>query len=107
MNFNKKLATKTTTLKSLLLKILLFILGVNFLSGVFANRDFGYVILTTISSLLGMGISITIVYYLVNNKSFDPIDQAKGDILVLLTFPFFLAISVGVYFVLDFIINLF
>lgn len=53
-----------------------------------------------------MGISITIVYYLVNNKSFDPIDEVKGGILILLTLPFFLSISLGVYLGLDFIINL-
>lgn len=89
MDFNKKSENKTITLKSLLFKILLFILSVNILSGVFAKRDFTYLILSTISSLLGMGISISIVYYFVNNKSFDPIDQAKGDILILVTFPFF------------------
>ncbi len=107
MSFNKKSENKTTTLKLLLFKILLFILGVNFLSGVFANRDFTYIILSTISSLLGMGISITIIYYFVNNKSFDSMDQAKGDILTLLTFPFFLSISLGIYFALDFVINSF
>lgn len=107
MNTNKKSETKTTTLKTILLKILLFILAFNVLTGIFANRDFSYVVLSTISSLIGMGISIIIVYYLVNGKSFAPIDGTKGDILILFTLPFFLGISLGAYFALDFIINLF
>ena len=109
MNSNKKLKNKTTTLKSVLLQTLLFILAVNFMTAIFkgADRDINFSILSTISSLIGMGISITIVYYFLNNKSFDSIDQAKGDILILFTLPFFLSISLGIYFALDYIVNLF
>ena len=109
MNSNKKLKNKTTTLKSVLLQTLLFILAVNFMTAIFkgADRDINFSILSTISSLIGMGISITIVYYFLNNKSFDSIDQTKGDILILFTLPLFLSISLGFYFALDFIVNLF
>lgn len=107
MNPNKKLKTKTTTLKSILFKILLFILATNFISGIIAKRDPYYIILSTISSLLGMGLSITIVYYLVNNKSFGSIDEGKGNILILFTLPLFLIISLGAYYALDFLVSLF
>lgn len=107
MSINKKTKIEKTTLKSVLLKTLLFILGINLISGFIAKREFTYLILTTISSLLGMGVSIIGVYYFLNKKSFAPIDQAKGDILILLTFPFFLGASVGIYYVINTIINLF
>lgn len=107
MNSHKKTEIKTTTLRIVLLQILLFILITNVISGIIAKRGLDYIILTTISSLVGMGISITIVYYLVNKKSFGPIEQTKGNILILFTLPFFLIISLGVYFALDFLVNLF
>lgn len=107
MNSNKKQENKTTTLKSVLLKTLLFILGVNIFNAIFAKGDFTYLIISSVSSLLGMGLSLVIVYYLVNNRSFGPIDGTKGSILILFTLPFFLSISLGLYFGLNFIVNLF
>ncbi len=104
---NSKKNTKTTNLKSILLQTLLFILATNIISGIFAKRDLTYMIIGTISSLLGMAISIIIVYYFLNDRSFGSINQAKGDILILFTLPLFLGLSLGIYFSLEFIINLF
>lgn len=98
---------KITSLKSILFPTLLFILAVNITSGVFAKRDLTYMISATISSLLGMAISIIIVYYFLNNRSFGSIDQTKGNILILFTLPLFLGFSLGIYFALEFIITSF
>lgn len=107
MNSNKKLKVKTNTLNSVLLQTLIFILFVNIVGGIIANLNIIYVISATIIFSVGMGVLTIIVYYLVNNKSFDPIDEVQVNILKLLILPFFLIIALGIYFWWDFIINLF
>lgn len=108
MDFKRKIKTETTTFKSLIIKMFLFIIGVNFLTAIFkgADRDIVFSILSTISYLLGMGISLTIVYYFLANKSFKPIDIPKVVLLFILAFPLVLVISLGAFYGLDFIIRL-
>jgi hypothetical protein len=107
MSLNKKLESSVTNFKSLIIESMLFVFVIIFAIGVSSSYGFDYVIITTISSLLGMGISITIVYYFLNNKSFKPISFSKVALLLILTLPSFLIISIGFYYGLDFIINLF
>lgn len=107
VNLNKKLKNSVTTFKSLIIKSMLFIFVIIFVAGITSSYGFAYVIATTVGSVLGMGLAIAIVYYFVNNKSFNPIDESKVAPLVILTLPFFLIISIGTYYALDFIINLF
>ncbi len=109
MDFKKRIKTKTTTFKSLIIHMFLYIIAFNFLTAIFkgADRDIVFSILSTISSLLGMGISITLVYYFLANKSFKAIALPKLVLLIILAFPLVLIISLGAYYGLDLIMNLF
>lgn len=109
MNFTKKIKNETITFKSLIINIFLFIVVVNFLTAIFkgSDRDIVFSIISTISYLIGIGISLTTVYYFLANKSFKPISFSKVVLLFIFALPLVLIISLGAYYGLYFIINIF
>lgn len=104
MDRNKKVEKSIVTFKSLLVQMILFSLGINLVSSFFSPYEFD--LLLAISHVIGIAITMPIIYYFLNNKNFNPMLLPKVSLVVILSIPFIGIIALAVYFSIEYVINM-
>ncbi|MBM7541580.1 hypothetical protein [Amphibacillus cookii] len=104
MGMNKEIVKRMVNFKSLLIQMILYGIGINLASSLFSPYKFD--ILIPISTIIGIGIAMPVIYFFLNKKSFEPMLLPMVSLVVILSLPFIVIIAIATYFGMEFVINI-
>lgn len=104
MGMKKEIVTRVVKFKSLLIQMILYGVGINLASSLFSPYKFDMLI--PISIIIGIATAMPVLYFFLNEKSFEPMLLPMVSLVVILSFPFIVIIAIATYFGLEFAINL-
>ncbi|WP_017473523.1 hypothetical protein [Amphibacillus jilinensis] len=104
MEADKEIETRVVIFKSLLMQMLLYSIGIYLVGSFFSPYQFDP--LLPISSIVGIGIAMPVIYYFLNNRSFGPMHLPKASLVVILSLPFIGITATATYFSIDYVISI-